>query len=92
MDSGYDKPSPYNLATGACLSLRVNRLRITGILPPHNFTLLGNVCVLYAHSVYTLQVHGEVWHRAGSLLPEQAEWLQYAQMWMYDGDDLLDAQ
>jgi hypothetical protein len=44
-----------------------------------------------AHSVYSLRVRGEMYHRLGNL-PNDDERARYAQVWMYDGDDLLDAQ
>ena len=47
MDSSYDKPSSYNLATRACLFSCINHSWDAGILPPHKHYLLSNVCVLY---------------------------------------------
>ena len=61
-----------------------------------SFTSLGakidDTITNNAHNVYTMRVHSEVWHRVGSLLPEEGQRPQYAQVWMYDGDDLLNAQ
>lgn len=45
-----------------------------------------------AHGVYSLRVLGEIYHLLGALLPSEGQRPQYAQVYMYDGDDLVDAQ
>ena len=36
---------------------------------------------------YTFRVHGQLYHRVGSLLPQQGEQPRYAQLYIYDPHD-----
>ena len=46
-----------------------------------------------AHGVYSLRIRGELYHRLGALLPtENQRAQQYAQVWMYDDDDMIRVQ
>jgi len=44
------------------------------------------------HGIYVFQVRGELYHRMGGLLLQDRQQIQYAQVWMYDGDETIQAQ
>jgi len=45
-----------------------------------------------AHNVYSLRIQGEMYHRLGALVPRDNERVQYAQVYIYDGDEMIQAQ
>ena len=47
--------------------------------------------VLNGHGPYSLRMHGEMYHKMGSLLPRDGQQLAYAQLYIYDDQAALAA-
>ena len=45
-----------------------------------------------AHKVYSLHIQGEMYHKPGALIPQDNELVQYVQVYMYDSDEMIQAQ
>lgn len=60
------------------------------------FTSLGtnidNRITNNTHNVYSLRIQGEMYHHLGALVPPDNERVQYAQVYIYDGDEMIQAQ
>ena len=53
---------------------------------------IDNIVTNNAHNVYSLRIQGEMYHRLGALVPQDNELVQYAQVYIYDGDEMIQAQ